>query len=183
MALSDAPAGSLSFDEFFDALTGSVGSTATGVALAGSSTSGKSISASSIAGGGTGDPNDDRNWRDRSSDSPRTMRDITNGSTPNLGQKLNFLFGQATGSTHNIQRSLDMLRQLNSIGILDNPASRTLIYHQIVGAFNQGAATAQQGGRHMVESLLMGPTGGLIMQTVWQNNNLITIILRSGPSR
>ena len=39
---------------------------------------------------------------------------------PVLGNKLNYLFGKATGSLHNVERSTGMLRQLQSIGIFDN---------------------------------------------------------------
>ena len=35
------------------------------------------------------------------------------------GEKLTYLFGKATGSLHNIERSTDMARQLARIGIFD----------------------------------------------------------------
>ena len=39
---------------------------------------------------------------------------------PNIGDKLKYVSGKATGNAHNEIRSKEMLRQLNSIGILDN---------------------------------------------------------------
>ena len=38
----------------------------------------------------------------------------------NLGNKLSYIFGKATGSTHNVQRSKSMYSLLNKIGIWDN---------------------------------------------------------------
>ena len=46
------------------------------------------------------------------------------GTIPELGNKLDFLFGQATGSEHNIQRSQSMLRDLEGIGLSDTPEVR-----------------------------------------------------------
>jgi hypothetical protein len=37
-----------------------------------------------------------------------------------LGKKLDYVFGKAKGSIHNVERSVDMERQLNRIGIFDN---------------------------------------------------------------
>ncbi|HET8682578.1 MAG TPA: hypothetical protein VFM54_11990, partial [Micromonosporaceae bacterium] len=44
----------------------------------------------------------------------------------NLGAKLEYFFGNATGSAYNIQQSGEMATTLNRIGILDNPAGRSL---------------------------------------------------------
>lgn len=38
-----------------------------------------------------------------------------------LGNKLNYLFGQAGGNAHNVTRSTDMARQLASIGFQNTP--------------------------------------------------------------
>ncbi|WP_345231342.1 hypothetical protein, partial [Olivibacter ginsenosidimutans] len=43
----------------------------------------------------------------------------------NIGTKLEYVFGKATGSAHNIERSTGMLRQLESVGIFDNAAGRS----------------------------------------------------------
>jgi len=40
----------------------------------------------------------------------------------NIVTKLAYVFGKATGSAHNIERSTGMLRQLESVGIFDNAA-------------------------------------------------------------
>jgi hypothetical protein len=41
-------------------------------------------------------------------------------NTPDLGNKLDYAFGKAGGSAHNIQRSADNMTQLGKIGIHDN---------------------------------------------------------------
>ena len=96
---------------------------------------------------------------------------------PDLGNKLNYLFGQATGTVHNIQRSLQMLKQLNSIGILDNPANRAYITEKITESFYYSQAVLQANGREIREIMLMGPHGGVKMQTIWEGAKLITIML------
>ena len=45
-------------------------------------------------------------------------------TTPELGRKLEYFLGNATSNAHNIERSTGMLRQLESIGLHDNPATR-----------------------------------------------------------
>ncbi len=44
------------------------------------------------------------------------------------------MFGKAMGSIHNIQRSLDMLRQLNRIGIFDNSSRRNYVMNAFIKA-------------------------------------------------
>lgn len=39
-------------------------------------------------------------------------------NAPELGRKLDYVFGKTTSNKHNIERSLDMERQLNRIGIM-----------------------------------------------------------------
>jgi RHS repeat-associated protein len=43
------------------------------------------------------------------------------GRAAALGRKLDYLFGRATGRLHNIERSTDMLRQMERIGLRDTP--------------------------------------------------------------
>lgn len=38
----------------------------------------------------------------------------------------------------------------------------------------------QQDGRVVKESLLMGPLGGIKIETVWEGEKLITVLLKSG---
>jgi len=44
-----------------------------------------------------------------------------------LGNKLDVIFGKATGSEHKIKRSKSMLRQLQRIGIFDKAANRAYL--------------------------------------------------------
>ena len=96
---------------------------------------------------------------------------------PELGNKLNYVFGQATGALHNIQRSTDMLNQLNRIGIFNNAAGRDLITRKITEAYYHAQPILQNNGRHIREIMVMGPNGGVKMQTIWEGAKLITIEL------
>ncbi|MEL6867068.1 MAG: RHS repeat-associated core domain-containing protein, partial [Bacteroidota bacterium] len=99
---------------------------------------------------------------------------------PDLSRKLDFVFGKATGNLHNIQRSTDMLRNLNRIGIYDNMAGRAYVRSHINQTFNTTAGVVQANGRILRESLLMGPNGALKMQTVWTGDRLTTVFLIGG---
>src|SRR5699024_8424393 len=46
---------------------------------------------------------------------------------PEYGRKMDYVFGQATGSKHNIDRSIAMEKQLNSIGIFDTKEGRKIV--------------------------------------------------------
>ena len=97
----------------------------------------------------------------------------------NLGSKLQYVFGRATGSAHNIERSQAMLAQLEKIGIRDNPASRDYISSVLSRALEQPGVT-QANGRILRESLVIGPdgAGALKMQSIWDGNNLVTVFLK-----
>ncbi|MEM6321500.1 MAG: 3-coathanger stack domain-containing protein, partial [Bacteroidota bacterium] len=99
---------------------------------------------------------------------------------PQLGRKLDFVFGKATGSAHNIERSTDMLRNLNRIGVFDNAAGRSLFRSHLNETFNATEGIIQANGRVLRESLLMGPRGGVKVTSIWDKNKLITIILKGG---
>lgn len=98
---------------------------------------------------------------------------------PKLGKKLDFLFGKATGNKNNIQRSTTMLRQLNSIGIFDNDTGRKLLKNHLVKVLNnsKNVLAVQTNGRLVRESLLKGPNGLLKVQSIWEGDRLITVIL------
>ncbi len=93
-----------------------------------------------------------------------------------LGRKLNYFLGQATGSAHNIDRSLGMLRQLQSIGLHDNPATRNYLTQHLAKTLKNLSTIKriQKNGRIVRESLLMGPRGGVKFETVWEGSKLIT---------
>lgn len=46
------------------------------------------------------------------------------------------MFGKATGSAHNIERSTGMLRQLESVGIFDNAAGRSLLNSHLESVYS-----------------------------------------------
>lgn len=105
---------------------------------------------------------------------------ISKARLPILGQKLNYLFGKATGSVHNIERSTGMLRQLESIGIFDNQSGNAYLREHLIQAYKTAKAIKQSNGRVLRESLLMGPNGGLKVESILEKNKLITIMLKGG---
>jgi RHS repeat-associated protein len=98
----------------------------------------------------------------------------------NIGMKLEYLFGKATGSAHNIERSKDMLRQLERVGIFDNAAGRSLLNSHLESVYSGTKGILQANGRYLRESLLMGPRGGLKVESIWEGNKLITVKLLGG---
>ena len=101
-------------------------------------------------------------------------------SSAQIGTKLEYVFGKATGSAHNIERSTGMLRQLESVGIFDNAAGRSLLNSHLEGVYNGTKGVLQSNGRYLRESLLMGPNGGLKVESIWEGNRLITVKLLGG---
>lgn len=99
-----------------------------------------------------------------------------------LGRKLDYIFGNATGSKHNIDRSIAMERQLNSIGIFNNAEGRQLVEKNLIEAFNNPASIlkTQENGRVVRESLLSGPNGVIKVESVWDGSKLITATLFGG---
>jgi hypothetical protein len=98
----------------------------------------------------------------------------------NIGTKLEYVFGKATGSAHNIERSTGMLRQLESVGIFDNAAGRSLMNSHLESVYSGTKGILQTNGRYLRESLLMGPRGGLKVESIWEGNKLISVILLGG---
>ena len=108
---------------------------------------------------------------------------VSVGPVPELGRKLEYFLGNATGNAHNIQRSTQMLSQLNRIGLSDNPATPQYLTKHLTRLINDPSniARVEAMGRVVRESLLMGPTGGLKFETIWEGNKLITGIFFGGP--
>ena len=75
---------------------------------------------------------------------------------------------------------MDMLRQLNRIGIFDNDFGRAYLTEKINFAFHNFQHVLQGNGRTLVEFVLMGPNGGVKMQTVWEAERLITVFVIGG---
>ncbi|MEM5948951.1 hypothetical protein WKV44_10410 [Spirochaetia bacterium 38H-sp] len=94
---------------------------------------------------------------------------------PNIGSKLEYVFGKATGNIHNIKRSQEMLRSLEKIGIYDNEVGRTYFQNALIESFYNGPGVVQANGRIAKDFLLMGPNGGVKVQAVWEGTKLITV--------
>jgi hypothetical protein len=100
---------------------------------------------------------------------------------PDLGNKLNYLFGLATGSGYNIQRSTAMLSELQQVGLNDTEEVREVVTQNLAQALNNPSSViAQTGGRTVRESLLMGPNGAVKLQSIWEGTKLITIKVFGG---
>ncbi|MGL5062270.1 MAG: hypothetical protein ACRC62_20025 [Microcoleus sp.] len=99
--------------------------------------------------------------------------------TVNLGRKILYPLGKATGDRATIDRSQAMIWQLCAIGFGDTPDTRTYLSAYLYCVFLDptNIAEIQVNGRVIKESLLMGPIGALKMKSVWDGNKLITIIL------
>ncbi|UAC49576.1 hypothetical protein K6959_07100 [Bacillus aquiflavi] len=69
--------------------------------------------------------------------------------TPDFGRKMDYVFGNATGNKHNIDRSIAMERQLNSIGIFDNKTGRKHVLDNLTDTFNDASSIlkTQDNGR------------------------------------
>jgi RHS repeat-associated protein len=100
---------------------------------------------------------------------------------PELGRKLDYLFGLARGSVYNIQRSTSMLSELQRVGLNDTAQARTYVQAHLGRVLNDASSiVSQTGGRTVRESFLMGPTGGVKIETVWEGTKLITMKVLGG---
>jgi len=98
---------------------------------------------------------------------------------PLFGRKLDFVFGLATGSLHNLERYTEMLSQLESIGIFDNAAGRQVVVDNLTATLNnESSIVSRIGDKTVRESLLMGR--GVKLQSIWQDNKLITVMVFGG---
>lgn len=106
-------------------------------------------------------------------------RDDNEEHQPNLGNKIDFVLGRATGRAHNIQRSRSMLASLNRIGLQDNAATRRLLEENITAAYRDPSSIVSStvDGWIERESLLMGPGGGVKITTQWKGRDLISAIV------
>lgn len=95
---------------------------------------------------------------------------------PELGNKLEYLLGKATGADHNIQRSKDMLGQLERIGLSNTPSARKYLTEHLTQILNDptNIVATERSGRVVRESLLLGPRGGVKLETIWDGSKLIT---------
>ncbi len=113
------------------------------------------------------------------------------------GKKLDYLFGKATGNKHNIARSAQMKNELAHIGIHDTPDSRNLLGNHLNDVLNDSTNITGTELRSYVakellgtptitytattrESFFMEPGGGVMFETVWDGDRLLTIIIKGG---
>jgi RHS repeat-associated protein len=102
-----------------------------------------------------------------------------------LGTKLEYFFGNATGSSHNIQRSGDMVKQLNRIGIQDNARGREIFANHLRSVFADADSVVaiQDNGRIVREGILWTSGGVVKTETIWDGNRLITGNIYGSNSR
>ncbi len=101
---------------------------------------------------------------------------------PELGKKLDFIFGKATGDSRNVRRSKALQQELQRIGLNDTPENREYLTAHLTWVLNDptNIREVQRNGRVVRESLLMGPKGGCKLETIWEGNKLITVIIKAG---
>jgi hypothetical protein len=106
---------------------------------------------------------------------------VHNCGGADLGRKLDYFTGQATGTTHNVRRSQDMASQLSQIGIGNTRGGRRILRDHLESVYADATSiVATKGARTTRESLLAGPGGFRKLQTVWEDNKLITGLIYGG---
>ena len=122
---------------------------------------------------------------------------VESGSKADLGNKLDYLFGKASGNKHNIERSKAMQAELQKIGIHNTPSGREYISNHLSNVLNdptnisnvevRSYIAKELPGKPVVEytattreSLLMGPGGAVMVESVWDGNRLLTVIVKGG---
>lgn len=90
-----------------------------------------------------------------------------------LGNKLDYAFGKASGTAHNVTRSAENAAQLSKIGVYDNATGRQILTEHFNNAFieNQSLINA---GTSEISTLLSGPGGFLNVKSIWDGAKLIT---------
>ena len=103
-------------------------------------------------------------------------------TNPDLGRKLDYVLGKATGSAHNVERSQDMLRQMERIGFPESQGTRTYLADHLKKALNDPTSVlrTQENGRVVRESLLNGPRGTVKVESIWEDAKLITVKIFGG---
>ena len=99
-----------------------------------------------------------------------------------LGSKLDYLLGKATGNAHNIARSAAMKKSLENIGLGDSNFTRAYLTNYFNKVLNDPLSVKeiQKTGRIVRESLLMGPNGGVKVNSIWEDSKLITVEIFGG---
>ena len=117
---------------------------------------------------------------------------------PDFGKKLDYLFGKATGSQHNLERTAGMESELGrKMGLPDTPENREYIKQEIRNSYFDDSSISNIEQMSYVakekpgkpteywtgttrETFIMGPNRGAILQTLWDDNVLKNIIVRGG---
>lgn len=125
------------------------------------------------------------------------VRSYERNDKGDLASKLDYLFGKGKGNIHNIERSKAMQSELRKIGIHDTSSARQYVTQHLDDALNNPSNVSRVETRTYIakelpgqpvmeytattkESFLMGPGGGVKVESVWDGNRLLTIILKGG---
>ena len=123
-----------------------------------------------------------------------------NSSNADLGNKLDYLFGKASGDKHNIERSKAMQAELQKIGIHNTPSGKEYISNHLNDVLKDPTNISNVETRSYTikelpdkpvvkytattrESLLMGPGGAVMVKSIWNGNRLLTAIVEGGKRK
>jgi hypothetical protein len=86
------------------------------------------------------------------------------------------MLGKATGTAHNIDRSQQLLAQLQRIGLTGSSVEDMLRAHfdEVINDASN-IVTTQANGFTVRESLLAGPAGFVKVESIWDGTRLITV--------
>ncbi|MDO4639504.1 MAG: hypothetical protein Q4A77_06600 [Leptotrichia hongkongensis] len=107
-------------------------------------------------------------------------------TVPIIGNKLNYVFGEATGRKHNLERTNEMALTLKGIGINNDTLGRKVVYNNLVNTFHNPHSVINRESYYNPydgitynkterEAFLMGPAGGVKISSIWWNNELKTV--------
>jgi len=121
------------------------------------------------------------------------VTDVARMGNANIGNKLDYVFGMATGRAHNIERSQSMAAELRRIGIHDTTTNRTMLqghFNSVLNNTNNIIGTQARSYKvngqtfsytaTIRESFLMGPNGGVKLLSEWDGSRLLTVIIKGG---
>jgi filamentous hemagglutinin len=88
-------------------------------------------------------------------------------------EKFGYLFGEASGSAHNVERALQNASQLGRIGVHEGAEGRALLqahFNEVVSSPSNILETFsnQHGNFQVRESLFAGPGGFVKFESTWQ---------------
>lgn len=94
---------------------------------------------------------------------------------------MDYAFGKASGSVHNVERSTQNMTQLSKIGIHDNAIGRQIVKKHLLSAFNTNKSLILNSGERIkINTLLAGPGGFKGVESVWEGLKLITFTFFGG---